>query len=59
MQIDGTDVTKVENYLPYNKANLRDLIAATNLVIYTQIGFKSSIFRPLGPLNLMDDLEKQ
>ena len=28
-----------------NKANLRDLIAATGLVIL-QIGFKSSIFRP-------------
>ena len=30
-----------------NKANLRDLIAATSLVILLKIGFKSSIFRSM------------
>ena len=30
-----------------NKANLRDLIAATGLSNLTQIGFKSSIFQPV------------
>ena len=42
-----------------NKANLRDLIAVTSLVILLKIGFKSSIFRSMWPSNLMDDLEKQ
>ena len=42
-----------------NKANLRDLIAATSLEILLDIGFKSSIFRSMWPSNLMDDLEKQ
>ena len=42
-----------------NKENLRDLIAATGLMILTQIGFKSYIFQTLWPWNLMDDLEKQ
>ena len=37
---------------------LRDLIAATCLVILLKIGFKSSIFRSMWPSNLMDDLEK-
>ena len=42
----------------YNKAaNLRDLLAATS--DHTQIGFKSSIFQPVWPWNLMGDLEKQ
>ena len=41
------------------KANLRDLIAATGQVILLKIGFKSSIFRPMWPWNLMDDPEKQ
>ena len=41
-----------------NKANLRDLIAATSLVILRKIGFKSSIFRSMWSSNLMDDLEK-
>ena len=42
-----------------NKANLRDLIAATGLVFLLKIAFKSSIFQPVWPENLMDDLEKQ
>ena len=42
-----------------NKANLRDLITATGLVIFTQIGFKSSIFQPVWPWNLVDDSKKQ
>ena len=42
-----------------NKANLRDLIAATSLVILFKIGFKSSIFWSMWPSNLMEDLEKQ
>ena len=42
-----------------NKANLRDLIAATSPVILFKIGFKSSIFWSMWPSNLMDDLEKQ
>ena len=45
-------------HLTLNKANVRDLIVATGLVILiTQIGFKLSIFQPV-TLNLMDDLEK-
>ena len=41
-----------------NKENLRDLIAATGLVILLKDGFKSSIFQPVWPWNLMDDLKK-
>ena len=39
-----------------NKANL---IAVTSLAILLKIGFKSSIFRPVWPWNLMDDLKKK
>ena len=42
-----------------NKANLRDLIAATGLVFLFKIGFKSLIFGPMWPGNLMEDLKKQ
>ena len=42
-----------------NKANLRDLIAATSLVILLKIGFKSLIFLSMWPSNLMNNLEKQ
>ena len=42
-----------------NNANLRDLIATTGLVILLKLGFKSSIFRPVLPWNLMNDLKKQ
>ena len=41
-----------------NKANL-DLTAATGLVKFTQIGFKSTIFQPVWPCNLVNDLEKK
>ena len=41
----------------YNKANLRDLTAASGLVIILKIEFKSLIFRPIWPWNAMDDLE--
>ena len=41
-----------------NKANLRDLIAATGLVFLLKIGFKSLIFGPMWPGNLMEDLKK-
>ena len=44
---------------PMSEANLRDLIAATCLVILLKIGFKSSIFRSMSPSNLMDDLKKK
>ena len=40
-----------------NKANLRDLIAATGLLILAQIWSRSSIFQPVWPWNLMDDLK--
>ena len=43
----------------FNKANLRDLVAVTSLVILLKIGLKSSIFRSVWPSNLMDDLAKQ
>ena len=44
----------------FNKANLRDLIAATGLVILLKLDSdKSSIFQLVWPWNLMDDLEKQ
>ena len=42
-----------------NKPNLRHLIAATGLVIATQIGLKSSIFQRVWPSNLIDDFAKQ
>ena len=45
-------------WLYWNKANLRDLIAATSREILKQIGFKSSIFQPMWPSHLMDDLKK-
>ena len=45
------------NLAEWNKANLRDLMDATRLEILFKIGFKSSIFRPLWPWNLMDDLK--
>ena len=41
-----------------NKANLKDLTAATSLVILRKIGFKSPIFWSMWSSNLMDDLEK-
>ena len=40
-----------------NKANLRDLIAATGLVISNWIQIVN--FPPVWPWNLKDDLEKQ
>ena len=40
-----------------NKANLRDLIAATGLVLLLKIGFKSLIFWPMWPGNLMEDIK--
>ena len=40
------------------KANLRDLIAATGLVILLKFDPKSSIFQPAWPWNLMDDLKQ-
>ena len=43
----------------FNKANLRDLIAATVLVFLLKIGFKSLIFGPMWPGNLMEDFKKQ
>ena len=48
-----------EKYLKNNKANLRDLIAATGLVFLFKIGFKSLIFLTVWPGNLMEDLKKQ
>ena len=41
-----------------SKANLRDLIAVTGLVFSLKIGFKSLIFGPMWPGNLMEDLKK-
>ena len=41
------------------KANLRDLLAATGLVFLLKIGFKSLIFWPMWPGNLMEDLTRQ
>ena len=41
-----------------NKANLRDLIAATSLLISHWIQIVST-FQPVWPSNLMDDLKKQ
>ena len=43
----------------WNEANLRDLIAATGLVFLLKIGFKSLIFGPMWPGNLMEDLKKK
>ena len=40
-----------------NKANLRDLIAATGLVILLKLDSNRRLFSPLWPCNLMDDLE--
>ena len=45
---------------PLNKANLRDLKAATGLLSgNAQFGSKSVMFCPVWPWNLMDDLGKQ
>ena len=52
-------IPKNKNAPSFNKANLRNLIAATGLEMLLKIGFKSSIFQPVCPWNLMDDLEKQ
>ena len=41
------------------RLNLRDLIAATGPVFLLKIGFKSLIFGPVCPGNLMEDLKKQ
>ena len=38
----------------HNKANLRDLIAATGLLILLNLDSKSLIFQPVWPWNLMD-----
>ena len=46
----------VPGYFTVNKANLRDLIAATGLVILLKLD--SKIFQPVWPWNLMDDPEK-
>ena len=43
--------------LDHNKANLRDLTAATGLVFLLKIGFRSLIFGPMWPGNLMEDLK--
>ena len=42
-----------------NKANLRDLIAATGLVILLKLNKNHLIFQPVWPRNWMDNLEKQ
>ena len=51
--LDGMG-TKMKLFSYNNKANLRDSLTVTSPVI-----FKSSIFQPVWPWNLMDDLEKQ
>ena len=50
----------IQNQSRINKANLRDLIAATGLVMLLKIGLKLKylISQPVWP-SLMDDLEKQ
>ena len=48
-------VIKRRSDLDENKENLRDLIASTGL---TEIWFKSLIFQPVWPWNLVHDLEK-
>ena len=42
----------------FNKANLRDLIAATGLVILLKLNLNCRLFS-LWPWNLMDNLEKK
>ena len=46
--------TICKNYV-INKANLRDLIAATGLVILLKLDLNRQIFQPVWPWNLMDD----
>ena len=58
----GTDFewASLKGCLEMNKANLRDLIAATGLWSgNAQSGSKSVMFCPVRPWNLMDDLGKQ
>ena len=43
----------VYGWQPKNKANLRDLIALTGLVLSLKIGFKSLIYGPMWPGNRM------
>ena len=50
--------TEIILILNLNKANLRDLIAATGLAFLLKIGFKSLIFGPMWPANLMKDIKK-
>ena len=50
---------KKTNKTKQNKANLRDLIAATGLVILLKLDLNFSIFQPVWPWNLMDDPKKQ
>ena len=44
--------------MTFNKANLRDLIAATGLVILLKLDSNHRFFSPMSLWNLMDDLEK-
>ena len=52
-------VYEVSRVKKKNKANLRDLIAATGLVILLKLDSNRRIFQPMWPWNLMDDPEKQ
>ena len=54
----STSVETVSTEVLDNKANLRDLIAATGLVFLLKIGFKSLIFEPMWPGNLIEDHNK-
>ena len=42
-----------------NKANMRDLIAATGLVFLLKLDQSFFIFQPVWPWNDMDELKKQ
>ena len=55
----GKDQCNLHWTLPSeNKANLRDLIAATGLLILLKLDSNHQLFSPVWTWNLMDDLEK-
>ena len=48
-----------KHFVDINKANLRDLIAATSQVILLKLDSNIRLFPPVWPWNLMDDIKKQ
>ena len=58
LRLVGIGFDLLISYYHINKANLRDLIAETDLIFLLKIGFKSLIFGPMWLGNLMEDLKE-